>query len=562
MFLRVMTGWALVCGSLLTSVGWAQNPPLDLFTENVDVIVRLREPDQTVEKLIKVVNRIQPGVGDALQAQKSIALGTLISNPSLTGVDESRDWYVGVYGEKNAPPTVVFAIPVTNATDFVSALNGTFQSKVNKNWVIYTDADALPEAGGVTASAKLTDVVKTRLATGDLTVYIDTAHLTVVYAEQIELFKEKILETLNNLPNSLPPQGNIDMAAVMQMYAGLVDSTFQMLGDTQVSSYSLSFSESEIGLNEFIEFKADSPSARFLESNPQSKFDRFSQLPANWPLYVGFSGDSAAFMEWGMSYSAQMFGLEGDQKAAVEEILKDAAGLRYGPTITAMDLAESATAAMRGVTLQEASPIDQLKALTRKSQSALGVISSPGFSQETTLQEDAETFGALKADLVHVKQTQGEEADPTGAGQKVLDLLAGENGMETRVVYLNDLSVGTVGGGRKLMEDTLKGIEANKANRTLTKARASLMPEANVVVLLDLPGLVGRGLKVASKVEGVPLMVNAAAIDGLGLGPSYMAFSFGSEKNTYKGQYRIPMEQITGLTKLGVLIGASMRPGL
>src|SRR5690606_5155632 len=100
----------------------AEETPLSFFASDVDVVIRLREPDQTFEKLIGLANQIQPGAGDQIKAQQDAILGRMISNPTLTGVDQSRDWYAGVYTHSDSPPTVVFAIPAVKSEDFKSAL--------------------------------------------------------------------------------------------------------------------------------------------------------------------------------------------------------------------------------------------------------------------------------------------------------------------------------------------------------------------------------------------------------------------------------------------------------
>ncbi len=560
MFRVTIVCTSLFLASLCAGVSVAQENPLAHFTGSVDVIVRLREPDQSFEKLIKVVNKIQPGVGDALAGQKGAVLGKLISNPTLTAVDESRDWYLGVYSVKDAPPTIVFAIPATNTSEFIAALGDGFKTQVHKNWVLYTEADAIPTASESDSALKLlSPATQTRLKTGDLTTFVNSRHLSEVYADQLELVKDQALEALNNLRHVTPPQGEFDLEAIANMYSGIAESFFQMVKDADATTFSLNLSETEIGLDHFVDFKAGSDSANFLAKSKQSKFEQLSYMPRNWPCYVGASGNLNELMEWGILSSTAMLKLEGEQKAAADSLKDELKKVQFGATFSAIDIVDSATACLRGASLTEAKPAALLRDINQKSQKTFGTISTDAFEQTTTLQVDAETYGSHKGDIVTIKQIHKE--DPTGMQQKFVDIILGPDGMEGRYCYFDDFMLSTAGGGKKLMEDFVNSVETKKSNR-MEKYRGNLMEEGNLLVLFDLPGLVGRGVKVASKVEGSPLMVNSSAIDNLGLKTSYIGIAVGSEGNTLKGQLRVPMDQITDMTKLSVLIGASMNPGL
>lgn len=91
------------------------------------------------------------------------------------------------------------------------------------------------------------------------------------------------------------------------------------------------------------------------------------------------------------------------------------------------------------------------------------------------------------------------------------------------------------------------------------------MPQANFYQFVDLAGLIGKGLKTASQVEGFPLPINKQMVDSLGLQPSYIGVAAGSVPNRANFELRIPVEQIVGIAKLSVMIGASaqgMQSGL
>ena len=66
----------------------------------------------------------------------------LISNPSLQGVDQTKDWYIAVQTKGGGEPAVVFGIPVTNADMAKQGLGEGFKSKAHGSWLFYSEDEA------------------------------------------------------------------------------------------------------------------------------------------------------------------------------------------------------------------------------------------------------------------------------------------------------------------------------------------------------------------------------------------------------------------------------------
>ncbi|WP_437191671.1 hypothetical protein [Planctomicrobium sp. SH527] len=539
----------------------AQENPLAYFRKDVGVVIRLREPDQTFEKVAKVVEKVQPGVGAVVHEQQDAVLGQLISNPGMAGVDSSRDWYVAVYAEKGADPKIVFAIPAIRAEEMVAVLAGSMQTQVQRNWVLYTNDETLPVVvEGETFASLLTDENQNKLPSGDLAVYVNVKHLSTVYAEQVELMQEKVLESLGTL-RFMEPEGGVDFEAIAQLYGTLAEAFFKGVKDAESVSLSIALSDTEIALDQFVEFTPDSGAAKFLADNQQDSLENLARLPSNWPLYYGVSGQMKTLMQYGVSASQAMLKLGDEKRIAAQELSKDIESLNFGGVVTAFDVVDSSAEIMRGVTLTTVTPVEKMQEFTRKSQEKIGSFSTDAVKQVTTIQTDAEEYGNRKGDIFTVKQVYANADEAGKVSSKVQDLMFGPDGMVSRSVYLDNQVVSTIGGGRQLMNGMLSSIENQKSNK-IEKYRTGLMPKANFVMLMDVAGLAGRALKVSSKFEESPLMINPAAIDNLNLRSSYLGFAVGSEGSTLKAQTRLPIDQITGLTKLGVLVGSSVRPGL
>src|SRR6266849_886330 len=78
---------------------------------------------------VTVAQAAQPGVGEALKGNLP-ALGLLISNPALTGVDVEKDWWAIVFAESRQKPEVVFVVPTTDAAAMKNVLPPGFQFHV------------------------------------------------------------------------------------------------------------------------------------------------------------------------------------------------------------------------------------------------------------------------------------------------------------------------------------------------------------------------------------------------------------------------------------------------
>lgn len=535
----------------------AQESPVQYFSQEVDILMRLREPDQTLEKVAALVNKIQPGAGDAIRGQAA-ALGQAISNPTLTGVDQSRDWYVGVYAQQDDDPIMVFAIPAIKAEDMISALGPDVKTQVHERWVLYTDGEEIPKSERATSVVSiLSPKALANLNSGDFSLVVNAAHLADVYEEQLDLAQDKVLELLNSL-RFLPQQTGINMQAVVDMYGTLAEAVFQAVDDAKTYSLSLSLSETGLAVDQLVEFDENSASSEFLARQSTSTMALMEKLPAGAPLYYGFSGLSKELTRFGLKMSLSM--LEDDSETKqLDQLMSQLDGVEFGSIVASLNIADAASGMLLGSGIAEVKPVEKFREFSRSMLAALGQMKTPGFKQETDIQKDAETYGAHKGDVVTVKQEFSEELDPTGMQTRLQQIMFGEHGMQSRFVYLDDKYASTLGGGQQAMTALLSDLSSSRSNG-LKKQRAELMEKVNLLVFLDLPGLIAKGLKAASHVEGLPLQISAEMIDSLNLPASFISYAAAAEPNQVRIQTRVPVEQMVGVAKLAMLIASSGRP--
>jgi hypothetical protein len=243
------------------------------------------------------------------------------------------------------------------------------------------------------------------------------------------------------------------------------------------------------------------------------------------------------------------------------ELMQKLEGVKFGAMAAAVRFGDEPGSMIQALSVIKAAPTEKLIDFARSSLKAMGELEFQGFRQTSTIQPDAETYGDLKADLTTIQQEYDEDADPTGISRKLQDFMFGKEGMQTRTVYLPDSYATSVGGGQAAMKDLLASLKSGKEN-SVSPDRKKLLKTANVLVLIDVPGSVGKLVKAASKVEDFKIPVNEQMIDALNLQPSYLGIAIGSEKNFLHNQLRVPASQVIGLTKLVVLFSGVARGGL
>ena len=95
--MRKMCRLSLACLSLLiftTTIRAAEGP--DLLPDSTAAVIKLMAPQKTLKQLSSFADSVQEGSGGMIKGQAGM-LGLGISNPTMQGVDQSRDWWAGVF---------------------------------------------------------------------------------------------------------------------------------------------------------------------------------------------------------------------------------------------------------------------------------------------------------------------------------------------------------------------------------------------------------------------------------------------------------------------------------
>lgn len=554
-----MLRWtALVVGCLLwgaATLHAEDEGPLTRFSSDAAVVVRLGAPEKTIGQIADLVDAIQPGFGDQVRQQGDM-IGVAISNPTLAGVDKTEDWYLIVFADADGPPTAIFAIPATDPKALVAALPENLESEIDGDWVYYTDKNqGLPEElkdDDESIEDGMSDEAGKLFDAGDLAIYVNVADLAETYKAQIEEAQAKAKEALENLPNQLGPQGE-QMKPVMAMYGELLEKLIVAVGDGEELTIALNIDKTGLTIEDYGVFGEDSETAKALAAHPVSKMAMLGKLPPSAIAYVGVSADLRKLMQWGLKYSTEMLQDE-SQKEALNKSIDGMKGIAFSGMVNAFDIGDAKSGLFKMVGVAECTPVDKLKAQMRSISKSMGKIEYPGFSQETTVKEDAETISGQKVDLITIKQ---EVEDQNAA--MIQTAMFGPDGMTSRVAYLDKGYIQTMGGGKGAMEAAIKTYKAPSSASAATTFQAKLLPASNLTWMVDLPTLAVRAAKLAGDF-GAQLPFEASELDGLEVTPSFMGGAVAIEKSAVRAKFTLPVEQAQNIAKL-VMFGIQKQQG-
>jgi len=550
-----MTCFRLLAVALALNIGTtlstSAQDPLEHIPANADVIIRLKSPQQTIEKVAGLAEAVKTGAGDIVR-QNAQQLDQLIGVRGLEGVDQSRGWYVLLASKPAGRPDVFFVIPATNADKLVAALPDRMVSRVEDDWVIYTaTADQIPDpsqsgSGITTAMSVQSAQVFQR---GDLSLFINTAHLSEVYADQIAHGHEHVDAVLTQIATAASQANGMNLEAILDMYGTIADGLFQALKDSRGASVGLVISDEGLQIEKHVAFAEGSPSARFVASNSTSEMKPLDQLPAGATGYFGLHGNMQRFIEWGWSVNAAMLSDDAEQKEKFEEAKRAWQQITFGDIVGAFELGSADDGLLQYMAIAQADPTEKVRDNMRQMLDVLGTIKTAGMTQTMTLQPDAETIDSHSIDLITVKQTFDPGVDPTGMQQKMQELMFGKGGMVSRIAFLDGFYAQTMGGGQQAMQELLKSIDA-PSSRSLESARQGLSKQANLLFLIDLPNVAVSGLKFAESVPNVTLPIDDQAFARLQVDSSYVGYTLTTEKDALRVRVVIPTEQIRGVVHL------------
>jgi hypothetical protein len=544
----------------------------DAIPADTSVVVRLKNPKATIEKVASFVDMVQPGFGQQVRLNAP-AIGVAISNPTLAGVDMSNDWFLLVFLAADEPePSLAYVIPVTDAKEMKDGLGDGMHFVKHDKWGVYSDDEDTIAAIKDVISGKEEHLdpdaadAKTAAALfeqGDLSVYVNLAQIVDEYKDQISQAKEQLQLLLENAPAASADLPGLKPQALAKAAGQLVEKILNVLDESETFIATVSVSKQGIVLEDYLQFSEDGAADKFLRSSQSSAMPSLTSLPAKQAMYFGVSCDFGAFAKWAAEIVDTAYEVDDKTVKEIKTAIADIAKLKFGPVVSAIGIGPGAEGVLRGATVVEVSDPQKLRSISRKMSEITNNIKTPGVRQTIEHKPDAEKYGSVAADVTTVKQEFEAVGDPGGEmALRFVKLLYGSDGMTTRSAYLKDRVVSTVGGGKEEMAAVLDGANGGStksASKGLLAARAELAGKANLLAFIDLPNLIVSGLRVAAEGGVLPIPIDKSAIEGLAIEESYIGCAISTEAAAIRVKTNIPTDQVKGLAKIGMFMALTLQ---
>lgn len=548
----VLAAW-FVCGSVSLAV--AGDPPLTSFASDADVVIRLKSPQQTIEKTASMAATASDKLADQVR-DNSPFIGVLISNPALTGVDQEQDWLVVVHAKSDADPAVVFCIPAADETAMQDALPEKMSKFARDGWVYYSeDAAAIEDLQNSSRSSagsiadEMDSAAKQVFDRGDLSVFLNADHLTEVYKDQLEKGTDDFARRLNRQAGILSMVPGADVGSSVDDGAS---AGREFLKDTRAFTSSMVITSDGLNIETLAQFKADSKTAGAMEGHPGNALTTMSRLPEGGVLYFGLSSSLSREVESSLSTSTGFAEPMDEEKQKLEELKASLDAVEFKSFSTALGLGHRGEGILRVASITEAAPADKIRDFKEAAAEFMNVeLAGQGITQEAEYIRDAETAGERSVDVMTVTTTVDPNVNPFFGSilTQINSALFGPQGMEARYSYWDDRFLYVLGGGPAAMEAAVASADGSEANGT-EKYREGLLEEPNALLLLDVQRIAYRALKAAAESPELGLPIDEKVLGSEEPTPSFIGFSVGTESGALRSKSQLPSQQIYRIAQL------------
>lgn len=543
---------------VLTSAAQAVEHPAELFSQDVSFVIRLKSPETTTTNVSDFAEAINPGFGQLITAQAP-SLGIVISNPTLAGVDQSRDWWLGVFSQAQNNPALVFVVPAKDLNAMQAAVEATGMTFLaHQSWGIYSsDSDIMANVqariDGKTAAVveSVDDTLRETFEKGDLSLFVNVPQLVKVFDADITRAKQELQSTLDNARERA--------GSMADFYTELATPLFHALDDTTGVVVTLGVNKQGAAIEALAKAQENSPTAKLLQW-PTSDDNVLARLPAGGQAYFSMSKFPALLREWSITVMETSAQLSGEDETAdaidkVKEVMRRMQKLDMSGTSGMIAVStEGAAAGVQSASVMDISQPQQMRLLTKELVAAQSGLNINGVETTYELKEDAETVGELKIDTLKVEQEF--EQNPFFDLQKITSVFLGEEGMLTRIAYTDKQIAQTLGGGKEAMAELLKRLdlpEPPPLSPELQATRNALSKNANLVGLIDLPGTLSRMARLVlnSGLFGLPIAPEAISIPETA---SFLGLSFATEPQGARVKIYLPAVQAKNSYQLGLQV--------
>ncbi|WP_417391929.1 hypothetical protein [Gimesia sp.] len=555
------------------AVGTAAEFPQKAISSHAGIVIRLKQPGETRQKLTSIMNQVDESLSTILQGNLRTFLGRAISNPTMAGVDNTRDMCVGVFLSETKRPGLLYVIPVKDGPAFAAELNEKFKrSVIQEKWIIYSEDQSLIDVAlEVTKDpilnfqTQMSEEAKALFESGDMSVYINSEKLVTVYQTQLELAEQQLEQALNRISKTVKTTPGVNTEPILSLYSALGKGALQAVQNSHSYTTTLTVEEGGIGLESLFEVKSDSQTDQLFQKNPPQKFEQLGKFPAGQLAYFAGAGNTDALITWGMNFTAQMFDETAENQEArqkFDSIVKAIRSLKFGSYYFSFELGRLSEGVLNAYTVSEVSPSAEMRKYTRQMMAMMKNMSLPGVKQEIKYTPDAEKIGNETVDLTVIKQEVDLGSDPLQVQKRMLEILYGPEGITNRMAYPEGKVLQAMGGtaSMKKLLDALNAPDSSpdiaKNQPAFQEARKQGLKEANILALVDVPVTVARIHNVLSESRRQEGLFSGELLKKQGITASYLSFSLGMRKQALVTKTYLPVETLQGGFKVFSIISS------
>ncbi len=537
---------------------FAQDGPLEMIPSSVAVLVRLQAPEKVTEDLTAFIDKVQPGFGGFAAAQLPSVFGQAAFNPTLAGVDQTRDWYVAWFVTDDQKMKSVLLLPTTDIAEVKEAMGPTFEFAEKENWLAcckqeqYRDEfQSCLDGKAESIASKFDERTTSTLMSGHLGVAVHAAVLKEAFAEELgsaEGRLEDLIQAMGQQMRATNPDMELDY--VFDVYRDMGKVLLQAVQDSESAVIAVKVTESAVEIAEIVTVELDSKTDQFFLTQPVSEMARLTSLPEGLTGYMGIHGDPAVLLTWSERMMSCLF----KDEELKEKMLKSFSMMRdvkFGSIVAGGDLISEEEGALRYFGVSEIAPSSVIREAFQ--QFGPGIeYEIAGMKQKQSFELNAETIDGQSVDIYRMEQTIPPALDPTGMQKALNEKMYGPEGIVQRIVIQDGLLLQTMGGGSESMGKLLKA--GSWSDSQLLDARSRLHKQANLLVLVDMPNMVQKFAKMVLESGAVPIPIQPEQLDNLVLNPSYAGFSMAVEKQRMTMQTSIPAETFQGFFQIGMFV--------
>ena len=548
----------------------AAEMPASAISGEAGIVVRLKQPQLTMQKITGLTNQVDESVSSLLGANLRTIVGRSLFNPTLVGVDTKRDLGVGVFFSPTEKPELLFVVPVADGAELKNALGAQFKTAQHENWLIYSKQQQLVDlalenikAEDKSYQKQLSSESRDLFSGGDLSIYINSQKLVELFQPQLKQAEQQVDQRLNELSKVMNTTPGVNVKPILGFYSALAKGGLQAVNDSKSYTTAVRFSEQGVALDSRFEVKANSKTDELFHANPPQAFEQLGHFPANQLVYIAGAGNTDALITWGMNFTAQMFD-ETSQNAQARDdftkLVKEIRSLQFGSFYFSFELGKLSQGVLNAYTISEVTPSGQMRKLTHQMMEMMKNISLPGLKQEITFTPDAEQVGSVPVDLTVIKQEVDPASDPLQIQKRMLEILYGPSGITNRMAYPEGKVLQAMGATAS-MQKFLEALDAPEKSTLIAenqpsfrKARKQGSQKANILALIDVPGTVMKIVNILAEIRQQDPIFTEELASQQGIKKAYLTFSLSTDQESLNSKAFIPVENLQSGFKIFSLI--------